>query len=88
MDAFDFTFLVEDPATAWNLGAERYVKLAGQYAALVKRRERLAIDINVVEQSCESGFRGTCSVLIKAAINDYRVKNGMEVITFDEKGVH
>jgi Fe-S cluster assembly scaffold IscU len=33
-----------------------------------------------------------CSVLaedaIKAAINDYRVKNGLEVIAFEEKGVH
>lgn len=33
-----------------------------------------------------------CSVLaedaIKAAINDYRVKNGMEALTFEEKGVH
>lgn len=33
-----------------------------------------------------------CSVLaedaIKAAINDYRVKNGMEALKFEEKGVH
>ncbi len=33
-----------------------------------------------------------CSVLaedaIKAAINDYRVKNGLEAIAFEEKGVH
>jgi Fe-S cluster assembly scaffold IscU len=33
-----------------------------------------------------------CSVLaedaIKAAINDYRVKNGMEALQFEEKGVH
>jgi hypothetical protein len=25
---------------------------------------------------------------IKAAINDYRVKNGMEALQFEEKGVH
>jgi len=33
-----------------------------------------------------------CSVLaedaIKAAINDYRVKNGLEALVFEEKGVH
>ena len=33
-----------------------------------------------------------CSVLaedaIKAAINDYRTKNGLEAIAFEEKGVH
>ena len=33
-----------------------------------------------------------CSVLaedaIKAAINDYRVKNGLEQLVFEEKGVH
>lgn len=33
-----------------------------------------------------------CSVLaedaIKAAINDYRVKNGLEALQFEEKGVH
>jgi nitrogen fixation NifU-like protein len=33
-----------------------------------------------------------CSVLaedaIKAAINDYRVKNGLEELVFEEKGVH
>ncbi len=50
MDQHEFTFLVEDPATAWSLGAERYVKLAGQYAPLVKKTNRLAIDINVVER--------------------------------------
>ena len=50
MDQHDFTFLVEDPATAWASGAERYVKIAGQYAPLVKKAGRLAIDINVVER--------------------------------------
>lgn len=50
IDQHDFTFLIEDPATAWNLGAERYVKISSQYAPLVKRPSRLAIDINVVER--------------------------------------
>lgn len=45
-----FTFLVEDPATAWNMGPERYPKLAAAYAPLVKKPGRLAIDINVVER--------------------------------------
>lgn len=50
MDQHEFTFLIEDPATAWGLGPERYPKIAGYYAPLVKHRERLAIDINVVER--------------------------------------
>lgn len=50
MEQHDFTFLVEDPATAWNLGAERYTKIAGQYSPLVRKPNRLAIDINVVER--------------------------------------
>lgn len=50
MDEHEFTFLVEDPATAWALGPERYPKIASHYTQLVKRKERLGIDINVVER--------------------------------------
>ena len=46
----DFTFLIEDPATIWNLGPSRYPQIATRYAELTPRRERLAIDINVVER--------------------------------------
>ncbi len=46
----DFTFLVEDPATIWNLGPQRYPQIAARYAPLTSRREKLAIDINVVER--------------------------------------
>ena len=44
------TLLVEDPATLWNLGAERYGRLAEQYHALTPDRAHLAVDINVVER--------------------------------------
>ena len=44
------TLLVEDPATLWNLGSERYSKLAEQYHALTTDRTHLAVDINVVER--------------------------------------
>ena len=44
------TLLVEDPATLWNLGAERYSKLAEQYHVLTPDRAHLAVDINVVER--------------------------------------
>lgn len=50
MEQQDFTFLVEDPATAWSLGAERYLNIAGKYAPLTRKPHRLAIDINVVER--------------------------------------
>ena len=45
-----FTFLIEDPATVWNLGAERYRTIAERYRALTDRSERLAIDINIVDR--------------------------------------
>ena len=41
-----FTFLVEDPATLWNLGPVRYPAIAKRYPASAK----LAIDINVVDR--------------------------------------
>lgn len=44
------TLLVEDPATLWSLGPERYSKLAEQYHALTSDRAHLAVDINVVER--------------------------------------
>jgi hypothetical protein len=46
----DFTFLIEDPATIWNLGPQRYPQIAARYQALTPRPEKLAIDINVVER--------------------------------------
>ena len=45
-----FTFLVEDPATVWNLGPERYSAIAERYRALTARESQLGIDINVVER--------------------------------------
>lgn len=46
----DFTFLIEDPATIWNLGPQRYPQIAGRYKPLTPRQDRLAIDINVVSR--------------------------------------
>ena len=50
IEARKSTLLVEDPATLWNLGADRYAKLAEQYHALTPDRSHLAVDINVVER--------------------------------------
>jgi len=50
LDQHDFTFLIEDPATIWGLGPQRYPQIAAQYAPLTKQASRLAIDINVVER--------------------------------------
>ena len=44
------TFLVEDPATVWSLGPDRYRDLAGKYESLTSGAGRLAIDINIVER--------------------------------------
>jgi hypothetical protein len=48
--AHDFTFLIEDPATVWNLGPQRYPQIAARYTPLTPRQEQLAIDINIVER--------------------------------------
>jgi hypothetical protein len=50
LDQHDFTFLIEDPATIWNLGPQRYPKIAAQYQPLTKQTGKLAIDINIVER--------------------------------------
>ncbi len=47
---FDFTLAIEDPATLWDLGAERYAQIAERYAPLVDDPKRLAVDINIVER--------------------------------------
>ena len=50
LDRHDFTFLIEDPATLWNLGPQRYPEIAKRYQPLTKRTDKLAIDINIVER--------------------------------------
>ncbi len=55
--------------------------------------QALAIDnMDIVEELALPPVKIHCSVLaedaIKAAINDYRVKNGMEPIALEEKIVH
>ncbi len=44
------TLLVEDPATLWSLGPERYAKLAAKYNELTPERNQFAVDINIVER--------------------------------------
>jgi hypothetical protein len=46
----DLTFLIEDPATVWNLGPDRYPRIAERYVPLTPARDKLAIDINVAER--------------------------------------
>jgi hypothetical protein len=50
LDKHDFTFLVEDPATIWHLGPQRYPEIARRYQALTPKHDRLGIDINIVER--------------------------------------
>ena len=47
---YRFTFLIEDPATVWNLGPQRYPEIASRYAPLTRHPQNLAIDINIVER--------------------------------------
>jgi hypothetical protein len=50
LNRHDFTFLVEDPATIWNLGPERYTEIAARYRTIAPKPHKLAIDINIVER--------------------------------------
>jgi hypothetical protein len=50
LDRRSFSFLIEDPATVWNLGPERYPEIAKRYRPLTDRAEKLAIDINIVDR--------------------------------------
>ena len=50
LEQHDFTYLIEDPATIWNLGPKRYPEIAAKYKPLTPRQSKLAIDINVVER--------------------------------------
>jgi hypothetical protein len=50
LDKHDFTFLVEDPATVWNLGPQRYETIAERYRSLTGHAGRLGIDVNIVSR--------------------------------------
>jgi hypothetical protein len=50
LDTHTFTFLIEDPATVWNLGPQRYQSIAERYRALTPHSDKLGIDINIVER--------------------------------------
>ena len=50
LEQHDFTFLIEDPATIWNLGPQRYPQIASRYQPLTQHTDHLAIDINIVER--------------------------------------
>jgi hypothetical protein len=50
LDRHTFSFLIEDPATIWNLGPQRYPEIAKRYRPLTTHMENLAIDINIVDR--------------------------------------
>jgi hypothetical protein len=50
LDRHAFSFLIEDPATVWNLGPQRYPEIAKRYAPLTTHPSKLAIDINIVDR--------------------------------------
>ena len=50
LDRHRFTFMVEDPATVWHLGPQRYRTLAERYREVTAHRDHLAVDINLVER--------------------------------------
>ncbi len=50
LDQHEFSFLIEDPATVWNLGPQCYPEIAKRYQPLTTHAERLAIDINIVDR--------------------------------------
>jgi hypothetical protein len=48
LEKHDFTFLIEDPATIWHLGPQRYPQIAEKYET--PHKDKLAIDINIVDR--------------------------------------
>jgi hypothetical protein len=50
LDTHSFTFLIEDPATVWNLGPQRYQAIAERYRAITAHGDKLAIDLNIVDR--------------------------------------
>lgn len=50
LDSHSFTFLIEDPATVWHLGPQRYQTIGERYRALTRHRDKLAIDLNIVDR--------------------------------------
>jgi hypothetical protein len=50
LDRHSFSFLIEDPATVWNLGPQRYPEIAKRYQPLTPHTDKLAIDINIVDR--------------------------------------
>jgi len=50
LDRYPMTFIIEDPATVWHLGPERYSEIARRYRPLTRHWERMGVDINVVER--------------------------------------
>lgn len=50
LDKHSFSFLIEDPATVWDLGPKRYPEIAKRYQPLTPHTEKLAIDINIVDR--------------------------------------
>ena len=50
LDTHSFSFLIEDPATVWNLGPQRYPEIAKRYPPLTHTPDKLAIDINIVDR--------------------------------------
>jgi hypothetical protein len=50
LDNHTFTFLIEDPATVWHLGPQRYQSIAERYRPLTPHRNKLAIDLNIVDR--------------------------------------
>jgi len=50
LDQHSFTFLIEDPATIWNLGPLRYGVIAECYRRLTSHAGQLAIDVNIVDR--------------------------------------
>jgi hypothetical protein len=50
LDTHSFTFLIEDPATVWNQGPQRYQAIAERYRTITNHGDKLAIDLNIVDR--------------------------------------
>ncbi len=86
LDRYDFRLVVEDPYALWHLPPRRYSALAESYARLTRRRERLGVDINVVER--EIGYPTWKQTGVELAqLFHHAGKNFPTVLVYSEQSI-
>jgi hypothetical protein len=54
LNQYNFTLVLEDPATVWHLGPRRYAELAQTYEKMTRKTDRLGVDINIIKRNVQT----------------------------------